>query len=184
MIPPRTRAGTPSKQPRPRLRIRSRWYLLFLLFLALVGGAYQLVAVGGGVSHLLVSALDRVRGLGAWGAPLLVCGEALAFTLLLPITPIHVGIGFLYGPLPGLLLAWCAYGCGCTPPFLLARMPAVAQRIMRMRHSSSMPGAGLLDGVAGAVEDEPFKLIVCLRLSPVLPSPLNSYARLSLPCLW
>lgn len=33
----------------------------------------------------------------------------------------------------------------------------------------------MLDGIFSAVEQEPFKLIVCLRLSPMLPSPLNSY---------
>ena len=68
------------------------------------------------------------------------------------------------------MLAWSAYSVGCTPPFLLARLPALAERFKHLRRR-----ADVLDGVFSAVETEPFKLIVCLRLSPMLPSTLNSY---------
>ena len=96
--------------------------------------------------------------------------ETVCFLLLLPISPLHVGIGFLWGAWHGTLLAWAAYTIACTPPFLLTRVPCLTERFRVLRRR-----AELLDGVFAAVESEPFKLIVCLRLSPLLPSTLNSY---------
>lgn len=122
------------------------------------------------ITGILIGALDWTRALGPWSVPMLFACEAVAFLLLLPISPLHIGIGFLYGPWSGALVAWGAYCVGCVPPFVLARLPALADRFKQMRRR-----ADLLDGVFSAVESEPFKLIVCLRLSPMLPSTLNSY---------
>ena len=96
--------------------------------------------------------------------------EAVCFVTLLPISPLHLGIGFLWGPIYGALLAETAYAIGCVPPFLLVRIPCLRERFTMLRRR-----AELLDGVFAAVEQEPFKLIVCLRLSPVLHTALNSY---------
>jgi len=49
-------------------------------------------------------------------------------------------------------------------------VPFIGERFAQIRRRMD-----ILDGVFSAVELEPFKLIVCLRLSPLLPSPLNSY---------
>jgi uncharacterized membrane protein YdjX (TVP38/TMEM64 family) len=122
------------------------------------------------VTGFLIGMLDWARALGVWSVPVLIGCEMLAFLLLLPISPLHIGIGFLYGPWAGALIAWGAYCAGCVLPFLLARLPILAERFKQMRRR-----ADLLDGVFSAVESEPFKLIVCLRLSPMLPSTLNSY---------
>lgn len=128
------------------------------------------LALSGAAVTIIVAALDTVRGLGFWSVPLLILCESVAFLLLLPISPLHVGIGFIFGPWAGGLIAWIAYAVGCVPPFLLARIPMLAERFRSMRRR-----ADVLDGVFCAVESEPFKLIVCLRLSPMLPSTLNSY---------
>ena len=119
---------------------------------------------------MFIMALHRVNEMGAWGVPLLYACEAAAFLVLLPISPLHIGVGFLYGPVQGTLLAWSAYTLGCIPPFVLVRVPMLTDRFVQMRRRMDV-----LDGVFGAVELEPFKLIVCLRLSPLLPSTLNSY---------
>jgi uncharacterized membrane protein YdjX (TVP38/TMEM64 family) len=140
--------------------------VLVLLMVASMGK----LAVGGGAVPVFVMALNHVQQIGAWGVPLLIACEAIAFVLLVPISPLHVGMGFIYGPARGLLLAWFAYTIGCVPPFLLVRIPYLAERFTHVRRRMAV-----LDGVFSAVELEPFKLIVCLRLSPLLPSPLNSY---------
>jgi uncharacterized membrane protein YdjX (TVP38/TMEM64 family) len=140
--------------------------VLVLLMVASMGK----LAVGGGAVPVFVMALNHVQQIGAWGVPLLIACEAIAFVLLVPISPLHVGMGFIYGPARGLLLAWFAYTIGCVPPFLLVRIPYLAERFTQVRRRMAV-----LDGVFSAVELEPFKLIVCLRLSPLLPSPLNSY---------
>ena len=139
---------------------------------ALVTGIKLLALAGGhqGLVLLLVSTLDWVRDLGPWSVPMLFACEAACFLVMLPISPLHVGIGFLWGPWHGTLLAWTAYTIGCVPPFLLARLPCLTERCKLLRRR-----ADLLDGIFSAVETEPFKLIVCLRLSPLLPSTLNSY---------
>ena len=72
-------------------------------------------------------------------------------------------------------MAWHSAGVGCIhnrlhAALLLTRVPCLTERFRVLRRR-----AELLDGVFAAVESEPFKLIVCLRLSPLLPSTLNSY---------
>ena len=171
--------STPSKHKPPKHQ--NRWRKRCLLFAGAAGGLLMLVAAFGcsrplrpaggfGVVGLMMAALDRVRGLGAWSVPMLFACEAACFLLLLPISPLHVGIGFLWGAWYGCLLAWACYAVGCVPPFLLTRVPCLTERFKILRRR-----AELLDGVFLAVETEPFKLIVCLRLSPLLPSTLNSY---------
>lgn len=151
------------------LAVRWRAIGLAILVVVLVAAAAKLV-LGGGAVPVFVALLRSVQDLGVWGLPLLFAVESAAFLLLVPISPLHVGLGFLYGPLEGTLLAWAAYAIGCVPPFLLARIPMLAERFVQIRKRTEV-----LDGVFAAVELEPFKLIVCLRLSPLLPSTLNSY---------
>ena len=140
------------------------------VLLLLVAGVVGKMVVGGGAVPIFIKLLNSVQGIGPWGVPLLIACEAAAFLLLVPISPLHVGMGFIYGPFRGLLLAWTAYAIGCVPPFLLVRVPILSDRFSLLRRRMDV-----LDGVFSAVEFEPFKLIVCLRLSPLLPSPLNSY---------
>ena len=147
-----------------------RWLAISLVIICVAGLLLKLV-LSGAVVRLLVGAVEGVRDMGFWSSvPILILCEAAAFLVLLPISPLHVGVGFLFGPYTGALIAWSAYSIGCVPPFLLARVPLLAERLKVLRRR-----AEVLDGVFCAVEAEPFKLIVCLRLSPVLPSPLNSY---------
>jgi len=152
--------------PSPYSR-RRKWAIFATAILLIVLAAAKLLAGAGQhgvVIPLLMSALDWVRGLGVWSVPMLFACEAVCFLLLLPISPLHIGIGFLWGAWHGTLLAWAAYTLGCVPPFLLTRVPCLTERFRLLRRR-----ADLLDGVFAAVENEPFKLIVCLRLSPLLP---------------
>ena len=187
--------------------------MVVALVLALLLSIIKLVSLAGSRAGIMlsfiVSILDWVRGLGAWGVPVLFLCESIFFLMLIPISLLHVGVGFLYGFTAGCPVAWTAYAIGwyeaggipatarravaapapplslpaahprdpaldsrraSVPPFLCARIPCLAERIRALRRK-----ADLLDGVFSAVEQEPFKLIVCLRLSPMLPSPLNSY---------
>ncbi len=159
--------GTPSKMPRRVRPTRSR---LLIVVVILIGGLFAKLVLKTGVYMMVISTVEMVRQLGAWGFPLIIGVEMLAFLVCMPISPIHVGVGFLYGPRLGLLLGWVAYMVGCLPPFLLARVPFLSDRFAALRRRTNV-----LDGVFSAVEQDPFKLIVCLRLSPVIPSTLNSY---------
>ena len=167
--------GTPSKSSsyrfynRPRHAPSRQQFAVAVCVLCFVG-ALVLFAASGRATPLLIGTLDFVRGLGPLGVPVLILCECVAFLALLPISPLHVGMGFLYGPVAGMAVAWVAYTVGCVPPYLAARVPFVASRFGRLRRDT------MLDDVMGALEQEPFKLIVCLRLLPFMPSPLNSYA--------
>jgi uncharacterized membrane protein YdjX (TVP38/TMEM64 family) len=139
---------------------------------ALIGAVLLIVfIVTGRAAAAIGASLNAARALGPAAPILLVLAETLAFTLLLPISPLHVGMGVLYGLAGGVPLAWASYSIGCMAPFVLVRRsPTVAEWFGRMRRNE------LIDGVLGALEHEPFKLIACLRLSPLLPSTVNSYA--------
>ena len=138
---------TPSKRkfaaPHQWRRVYS--VVLVLLLVALGGVLYT-----GRWRTLLLDILSTVRGLGAAGIPLLIACETVFFLALLPISPIHLGIGVLYGFGPGLALSWVAYTVGCVPPFLLAKTPFVLRACSRLRHSE------VIEGVMGALEQEPF----------------------------
>ena len=179
LLPVSTPRRTPDKPLRTSSGLASSFWVNSSRRSRYLAGALLLISLGclvwnrisyNVIVEILVAVLDWARALGAWSVPMIVLCEAFAFLLLIPISPLHVGMGFLYGPYCGAALAWFAYCIGCVPPFLLARIPMLAERINQIRRRTDV-----LDGVFSAVESEPFKLIVCLRLSPMLPSTLNSY---------
>ena len=103
---------------------------------------------------MLFDILSTVRGLGAAGIPLLIVCEMVFFLALLPISPIHLGIGVLYGFWPGLALSWLAYTVGCVPPFLLAKTPLVLRACSRLRHSEVIEGVMKEKGVIRVTCDQ------------------------------
>lgn len=122
------------------------------------------------VSHWIVSLADRVRGMGAVGVALFIAVYVLAEVALLPGSLFTLAAGFAYGPVGGLLVASPASVVAATVAFLLGR--TVLRDWIKKKIAQS-PRARALDTAIGR---NSFRLILLLRLSPVIPFNILNYA--------
>ena len=98
------------------------------------------------VNRWIVFLTDQLRGMGA------------------------MGVGFAYGPVGGLLVASPASVLGATTAFLLSR---TMLRGWIEKQTARFPKARALDKAIGK---NSFKLILLLRLSPLIPFNVLNYA--------
>ena len=132
--------------------------------------------------------------------PLLVGCELVNFLLVLPIWPLQVCYGNLFGVVRGSLVAIAAYTVACFPPYILA---PIVLRIVQSCHVSAVtvakhegevtePGAWLpwlwakargwvarynvAAGVQSALQQQPLTTTMALRLNLLPPAGLTSYA--------
>ena len=134
----------------------------------------------------LLALLHLVNGIGLAGAPLLVGVQAVTFLLAMPLWPVELAAGFVYGFWVGVPVACLAYAVGCVPPFLLSR------RLLRASASGPTPAAArcpsivagmrtwldrrnIASRISTALEREPFMCVLCLRISPINASGVLSY---------
>lgn len=122
------------------------------------------------VSHWIVSLADRLRGMGAAGVALFIVAYVLAEVALLPGSLFTLAAGFAYGPVGGLLVASPASVLAAAVTFLLSR--TVLRDWIKTRIARH-PKARALDKAIGT---NSFKLILLLRLSPVIPFNVLNYA--------
>ena len=113
---------------------------------------------------------ERIRGTGAKGVMLFILVYVLAEVALVPGSLLTMAAGFAYGPIRGLLVASPASVLAATTAFLLGR--TILRGWIR-RKIARAPKARALDR---AVARNSFKLILLLRLSPVIPFNLLNYA--------
>ncbi len=114
--------------------------------------------------------LEYVRSAGLAGVAILIGVYVLAAVALVPGSLLTMGAGFAYGPVGGLLVASPASVLAATTAFLLGR---TILRDWARRQITRSPAARALEG---AVTRNSFKLILLLRLSPVIPFNLLNYA--------
>ena len=118
----------------------------------------------------LLDLLQRAETAGALrGGLVLVALQSLGFVLLIPTSFLNVAAGTAYGFERGLAVAAAGYTIGCILPFVLSR------RLLTRTVSERLRAYPLAAGVMAAVEERPRAIIVLLRLSPILPSPVNCY---------
>jgi len=122
------------------------------------------------VSHWIVSLADQLRGMGATGVALFIVVYVLAVVALLPGSLFGLAAGFAYGPVGGLLVASPASVLGATVAFLLGR---TTLRDWIRKQTARSPKARALDKAIGK---NSFKLILLLRLSPLIPFNILNYA--------
>ena len=155
--------------------------LLLSLLIALVWWVANGQAYG-----TLLALLHLVNGIGLAGAPLLVGVQAVTFLLAMPLWPVELAAGFVYGFWVGVPVACLASAVGCVPPFLLSR------RLLRASASGPTPAAArcpsivagmrtwldrrnIASRISTALEREPFMCVLCLRISPINASGVLSY---------
>lgn len=143
------------------------------LKLALAAVALVLLAVAGfvfPVREQMLAMIDWLHSLGSAG-PLLFGGIYIVATVgMLPGALLTLGAGFAYGPFLGAAIVLPASVVGALLAFLLARSsfrPWLEGRMTKLPRLSAIDHGIKKDG---------FKVVVLLRLTPLVPFALLNYA--------
>jgi len=139
---------------------------LGLLAVAAVIVGVRLLPVGRWAGALI----EKAHGAGAVGVLLFAAAYVIAPLLFFPASILTIGGGFLYGSLRGTaLVLGCALATACLG-FLLGR---TLLRSWVRRRIERDPKLAAVDSAIGA---HGFRLVLLLRLSPVVPFNLLNYA--------
>lgn len=145
----------------------SRWKVLA----ALIGlGALLAAARVLPLADWTIQLVEVIRSSGAWGVALFIAIYAVSTVALLPGSILTMVAGFVYGPIYGLFVVVPAALLGATSAFLLGR--TVLRDWVRRKMDAS-PRTRALDK---AIDREAFKLVLLLRLSPLVPFNVLNYA--------
>ena len=144
---------------------KKRGLLLIGIVALLVAAAYFLP-----VAEWSTALAERARRTGGLGIVLFFVAYIVATVAFLPGSILTLAAGFAYGPLWGLVIVSPASIAGATAAFLLGRTLLRDWAVRKTR------GSPQLRAIQHAVEREGFKLILLLRLSPLVPFNVLNYA--------
>eukprot|EP00931_Biecheleriopsis_adriatica_P011030 TRINITY_DN112099_c0_g1_i1.p1 TRINITY_DN112099_c0_g1~~TRINITY_DN112099_c0_g1_i1.p1 ORF type:complete len:286 (-),score=37.11 TRINITY_DN112099_c0_g1_i1:110-967(-) len=113
---------------------------------------------------------DRVLSLGQLGPVYFGVAFVLSAGILLPITPLMLSAGLLFGLPLGIGITFLAVCTSAGVNFLLSRT------LFRSQVQKAVERDESLSRISAAVECEGFSIILLLRLSPLLPFAASSYA--------
>lgn len=149
------------------VRQRKVWGWAIAATAALVLAAWAVSGLH--VQQALVGWIASVRG-SRWGVPIFSAVYVVSTVLLLPASLLTLVAGFLYGPLWGLLLV--------SPVSVVAAVAAfaVGRSFGRGWVARRLEGSPRVAAIDQAIGSEGLKLVILLRLSPVLPFNLLNYA--------
>ena len=122
------------------------------------------------VAEWTTSLAERARRTGGMGVALFFVAYVVATVAFLPGSILTLAAGFAYGPLWGLAIVSPASVAGATAAFLLGRTLLRDWAVRKTRGSPQMRA------IERAVEREGFKLVLLLRLSPLIPFNVLNYA--------
>ncbi|HET7692767.1 MAG TPA: TVP38/TMEM64 family protein [Gemmatimonadota bacterium] len=122
------------------------------------------------VREQIAALLAWVGRRGALSGVLLCLAWIPAAVLVVPGSVLTLGTGFLLGPGWGLLVVSIGSTLGATAAFLVGR------KLGRDWVRERLGGHERLSGVDGAIEREGLKVVLLLRLSPLIPYNALNYA--------
>jgi uncharacterized membrane protein YdjX (TVP38/TMEM64 family) len=131
-----------------------------------IGAAMAVLPVG----RWAIALVEKVHDAGAAGVALFSATYVIAPVLLVPASLLTLGAGFLYGPLRGTLLVSPLSVAAASIAFLLGR--TLARRAVEKR----VAGDPRFAAIDRAIGDNGFRIVLLLRLSPVIPFGLLNYA--------
>lgn len=140
--------------------------LLMLATAAAATAAFLLLPVGA----WLVTFLEWVRGLGAWGPVLVAASYVVACLLFVPGSVLTMGSGFLFGVALGTATVSVGSTLGAAAAFLAGR--TLARGVVEAK----VAGSPKFRAIDRAIERHGFKIVLLTRLSPVFPFNLLNYA--------
>jgi uncharacterized membrane protein YdjX (TVP38/TMEM64 family) len=120
--------------------------------------------------HWIVDFIQWVKGAGPAGGALYALVYVAGTALFFPGLPLTLGAGFIYGAVIGTLVVSPASVAGASAAFLIARYLARGWVSRRLR---KYPQAAAIDR---AIARNGFKVVVLLRLQPVIPFNMLNYA--------
>lgn len=118
----------------------------------------------------LYELLEHVRGMRTWGPFLVGAVYVLATVLLVPGSLLTMGTGFVLGVVVGTITVSIASTLGASAAFLLGRTLArswVQEKIVR---------SPTFRAIDEAVRRQGFKIVLLVRLSPLIPFEFLNYA--------
>ncbi|MBA2432061.1 MAG: TVP38/TMEM64 family protein [Chthoniobacterales bacterium] len=128
------------------------------------------------VASRVLPVADWLRGFSDWagelgplGIVLFIVVYALATVLFVPGWPLTVAAGFTFGLFIGTAAVSAGSVLGASAAFLIARFLAREQVESRTKKNEKFRA------IDGAIGEQGWKLILLLRLSPIIPFNLSNY---------
>ncbi len=137
---------------------------------AVVGLVAALLLFGRRVAGYLPEFSAWVDGLGVWGPIVFVLGYTVATVAFIPGSLLTLAGGAIFGLAEGTALVFVGASLGATAAFLASRYlvrGAIEKRV------AAEPRFAAIDRAVGR---EGFKIVLLLRLTPVVPFVLLNYA--------
>jgi uncharacterized membrane protein YdjX (TVP38/TMEM64 family) len=122
------------------------------------------------VQKYLPDLLNFIGRIGIWGKIIFVVIYIVATVCFIPGSALTLGGGFLFGLYWGIFLVWLGATTGCILAFLLGRS---ALRSWIEKKVDQYPTFKAVDG---AIAAQGWKIVLLLRLAPILPFNLLNYA--------
>lgn len=145
--------------------MRTRVALAAVVLAALAAAAYTLP-----LAAWVVVLAERARNTGAVGVVLFFAAYVVSTVAFLPGSLLTLTAGFVYGPVWGVVIASPASVAGATAAFLLGRT------LLRGWAAARAGTSPRLRAIDAAVAREGFKIVLLLRLSPIIPFNALNYA--------
>ncbi len=113
---------------------------------------------------------DWVDGLGVWGPIVFVLAYTAATVAFIPASLLTVAGGAIFGLAEGVALVFVGASLGATAAFLASR------RLVRGAIERRVAAEPRFAAIDRAVGREGFKIVLLLRLTPIVPFVLLNYA--------
>ena len=118
----------------------------------------------------LAAALTWIRGLGPLAPLVFLLIYVIACVLLLPGSVLTLGAGAVFGVAQGFVIVWISATIGATAAFLVGRY------LVRDWVARTIAANPKLQALDATVTREGWKIVLLMRLSPVIPFNLLNYA--------
>ena len=132
--------------------------------------AYLFLTKGFSLSEAANYITRTVEAYGPWGPVIFTAAFVVATLLLIPATGLTLAAGFLFGPVSGTALVTLAATLGAAAAFLVSRYLA---RDLIKGKLQSYPK---LKAIEEQVSAEGIKIVLLLRLAPLVPFTILNYA--------
>lgn len=141
-----------------------QWVLLGTILVAVIVGWFLLP-----VEEWAKSFNGWIKGLGVWGGVIFAGIYIIATVILAPAAPLTIVAGLAYGVGVGFPLVVVSATLGATLAFLVARY------LVRNKVEGLLKERPKFAAVDKAISEEGWKVVVLLRLNPLVPFNLQNY---------